>query len=151
MRRWSARQQPVQMTESRAHDDKLRTSGETMSASFCHQAVEFGAGAGLVTALRQVVEGYAIHANPPPLKTTETSGLSALGRTGTAFQPRSYIINYSSMVPAPMVIGKYRSCTSTFVQMHRNGRRNATGTVVYDQMTTSAQNRLTTVACCRLL
>jgi len=103
MRRWSARQQPVQMTESRAHDDKLRTSGETMSASFCHQAVEFGAGAGQVTALRQVVEGYA---NPPPLKTTETSGLSALGRKGTAFQPWSYIINYSSMVPAPTVIGK---------------------------------------------
>ena len=43
-------------------------------------------------------------------------------------------------VLAPLSIGKWRSCTSRFVQMHRNGRRNATGTVVYDRMTTYVQN-----------
>jgi len=35
---------------------------------------------------------------------------------------------------APLIIG-----TSKFAKMHRNGRRNATGTVIYDQIT-SAQN-----------
>ena len=43
-------------------------------------------------------------------------------------------------VPTPLIIGKKRSRTAQFVKMHRNGRRNATGTVVYDQLTTSVQN-----------
>jgi len=43
-------------------------------------------------------------------------------------------------VPTPLITGKKRSRTAQFVKMHRNGRRNATGTVVYDQMTTCVQN-----------
>jgi len=43
-------------------------------------------------------------------------------------------------VPSPLIIGKQRSCTSKFVNMYRNGSRNATGTVVYDQISTSVQN-----------
>jgi len=43
-------------------------------------------------------------------------------------------------IPAPLIIGRQRSCLSKFVQMHRNCRRDATGTVVYDRMTTYVQN-----------
>jgi len=33
-------------------------------------------------------------------------------------------------VPAPLIVGRYCSCTSKFIMMHRNRRRNATGTAV---------------------
>jgi len=43
-------------------------------------------------------------------------------------------------IPAPLIIGRQPSCISKFVQIHTKGRRDASGTAVYDRMTTYVQN-----------